>query len=201
MATNTVGQTLSFLTDAGHLLAATVPQASAYLLSRRNELMFEHEMPLSDQQRQRVCTCCGHIMLLGQGSLLQVKAEKRVSKKPSSTRGAKARSQPRSSGPTKAIACAHCGRQTEVKLPPPAPISRRRAKVAQVSKASGPGVSSSLLGGPQQTASQRASANASSKKRAKSRKAGLLAMLDQSNAARGARPGLGLSLADFMEKK
>lgn len=193
--------TLQFLTDAGHLLAATVPEISAYLLTRRNELMFEHEMPLSDKQREHVCTCCGHIMALGQGSVLQIKAETRAGTKPKSARAAKARQQPRSAGPTKVITCAHCCRSIHIKLPPPVPIIRNRAKTARVTKSLGSGVSSPAPGAPQDAFSQKPTANASSKKRAKSRKAGLQALLDQSNAARSSRPGLGLSLADFMEKK
>ncbi|KAK4152037.1 zinc finger protein [Chaetomidium leptoderma] len=123
--------TLQFLTDAGHLLATTAPETSAYLMNRRSDLMFEHEMPLSDKQRQHVCSCCGSIMLLGKGSHLQVKAEKRASKNSRSSRGPKTRRK-LSSGPTKVIACGRCGSRTEVKLPTPNPILRRRLKMSEL---------------------------------------------------------------------
>jgi hypothetical protein len=205
MTSNEATATLRFLTDAGHLLAGAVPETSAYLLRRRNELMFEHEMPLSDRQRQNVCGCCGHIVLLGLGSELQVEAGKRTGKGPRSTRGLKvnkARGKPLQtrSGPTKAITCGHCGRFTKVELPAPAPITRHKVKAGKPPKASGPGVNLSLSSASQEPPSQKSSANASSKKRAKSRKAGLQALLNQSNAARNTGPGLGLSLADFMQK-
>ncbi|KAK4241375.1 putative UPF0587 protein [Achaetomium macrosporum] len=205
MTTNEVTTTLRFLTDAGHLLAGTAPETSAYLMRRRNELMFEHEMPLPDKQRQHVCGCCGHIMLLGLGSDLQVEAGKRTGKRSRLTRlkANKARGNPLQTrpGPTKAISCGHCGGLTKVELPAPVPIIRHQVKKGgKIPKASGAGVNSHSLSASQEPPSQKSSANASSKKRAKSRKAGLQALLNQSNAARNTGPGLGLSLADFMQK-
>ena len=201
MALNEQTTTLSFLTDAAHLLATTAPETSAYLMSRRNALMFEHEMPLSDKQRQHVCSCCGLIMLPGNGSCLQVKSGIKPSRKHKS-RSIRSTGAPHNPGPTKAITCGHCGRLTNVKLPAPAPISRRKVKVEKVTKtlgASSP--SATAQAQARETASQKASSNANSKKRAKSRKAGLQALLDQSSASRNSRPGgLGLSLADFMAK-
>ncbi len=206
MASNELtAATLRFLTDAGHLLAASAPETSAYVMSQRNALMFEHEMPLSDKHRQHVCGCCGHIMLFGNGSHLQVRPGKRPNTKPRSAaqrskgKDAKRLDPETTSGPTKAITCGHCGRLTEVELPAPGPISRRKVKMEKgIAKPSGqraaPGSSSAAPEMP----SQKATSNASSKKRAKSRKAGLQALLDQSSAS---RPGPGLSLADFMAKK
>lgn len=198
---------LRFLTDAGHLLATSAPETSAYLMSRRNDLMFAHEIPQSDRQRQHVCSCCGHIMLYGQGSSLEInpgKKANRVSRSARRWKGSDAktlRPEPRS-GPTKIMTCGHCGRQTKLTLPPPAPISRRKARGQTGPRVSGPGEASSVSSNtPKETLMPRASANASSKKRAKSRKAGLQALLNQSNAARNSMPGLGLSLADFMDKK
>jgi hypothetical protein len=201
MAHNEQTTTLSFLTDAAHLLATTAPETSAYLMSRRNDLMFEYEMPpLSDKQRHHVCSCCGHIMLLGKGSRLQVKSEIRPSRK-NKSRSIGSTGAPHNPGPTKAITCGYCGRLTNIKLPAPAPISRRKVKVEKVIKTLGASGPSQARAQAQETASQKASSNASSKKRAKSRKAGLQALLDQSNASRNSRPGgLGLSLADFMAK-
>lgn len=194
--------TLRFVTEAGHLLATTAPETSAYVMSRRNDLMFEHEIPLSDKERQHVCTSCGHIMLFGQDSDLQFSSRKRPTMKPRSVPGSKGKATrlpgpQASSGPTKAITCGHCNRLTEVRLPAPARISRQKVKVVKSTKAPGIGVGASLSSAAQEPPSQKATSNASSKKRAKSRKAGLQALLNQSSAS---RPGLGLSLADFMQK-
>jgi hypothetical protein len=196
---------LSFLSDAGHLLAITAPETSAYLMSRRNDLMFEHELTLSDKHRQHICSCCGHIMLLGQGSELQVKAEQTNSQKsrPSQKLKGNGQGKPRpqtSLGPMKVFTCGHCGRLTNIKLPAPPSITRRKAKADKVDKPSGLGVGASLFGTAQETTSQKITSNASSKKRAKSRKAGLQALLSQSSASRNSGPGLGLSLADFMQR-
>ncbi|KAL2260771.1 hypothetical protein VTK26DRAFT_5125 [Humicola hyalothermophila] len=213
MDTNKTGSsgvtaTLRFLTDAGHLLATTAPETSAYLMSQRNDLMFEHEIPLSNKDREHVCSCCGHIMLPGKGSNLQVSPEKRpkLSKRALVRRleGKEAKMpapRPRQSGPTKAVICGHCSKRTEIALPAPAPISRRKVEMAKSGRASAPGGGSSLtqtIAAGEPTSQQpKASANASSKRRAKSRKAGLQALLSQSGTP---KPGLGLSLADFMER-
>ncbi|KAK3683758.1 hypothetical protein B0T22DRAFT_483577 [Podospora appendiculata] len=210
MASVDISPTLKFLTDAGHLLVTTAPEISAFLMSQRNGLMFENELPpLSDFQRQHVCTCCGHIMILGHGSSLTIKPKQAAIRKTHRAaqhrRGKETREATPSSGPTKQFACGHCGRLTEIKLPAPSRISRRKAKSQKAAQATGataattsaaPVAPSSLA----QFASQdapRPNANASSKKRAKSRKAGLQALLEQKSASRS---GLGLSLSDFMQK-
>ncbi|KAL2169309.1 hypothetical protein VTG60DRAFT_6243 [Thermothelomyces hinnuleus] len=198
---------ISFLNDAGHLLAATCPEVSAYLMSKRNDLLFEHEQALSDKQRQHVCSCCGHIMLLGRGDVLQVKAAggQKASRKPRMVQGVndKDKGTPRKlhlqsgRGPVKTITCGLCGRLTNIQLPAPSPIQRRKLMVEKGAKIKGLGTTDKA----QETQpSQKTASNASSKKRAKSRKAGLQALLDQSSASRNSKPGLGLSLADFLQK-
>ncbi|KAH6623032.1 hypothetical protein F5144DRAFT_350128 [Chaetomium tenue] len=196
---------LGFLSDAGHLLATTAPETSAYLMSRRNDLVIEHELTLSDKHRQHICSCCGHIMLLGQGSQLQVKAEQKASQKSRSSQRLKGKGPPKprpqtSLGPMKVVTCGHCGSLTNVKLPAPSPITRRKARAEKVALASKLGTSTPLSSTAQETTSQKTTSNASSKKRAKSRKAGLQTLLSQSSAARNSGPGLGLSLADFMQR-
>ncbi|KAK3315088.1 hypothetical protein B0H66DRAFT_333153 [Apodospora peruviana] len=198
MSSTELTSTLDFLTDAGHLLATTAPEVSAFLMSRRNNILFENELPQS--QRQHVCTCCGHIMIMGQGSSLKVEHRKAMQRNPRLSKGKEHQSDtsPRS-GPAKMITCGHCGRLTKTKLPAPAPISRRKIKAQEpinsaIPKQQLPGMAQT----PQEAPSQKANSNANSKKRAKSRKAGLQALLDQNNATQGTRPGLSLSL--FMKK-
>ncbi|KAL1843646.1 hypothetical protein VTJ49DRAFT_628 [Mycothermus thermophilus] len=194
--------TLSFLTDAAHLLAATSPETSAYLMHQRNDLMFAHEMPLSDKQRQQVCTSCGNILLLGTDSQMEIRSEKRPR---NNKRPGAATVKPRM-GPTKIITCSHCSRVTNVQLPTPPPVSRPKVKKNKVAEkmpgraglAAATAPPLSKITETESTQPKPTSSSASSKKRAKSRKAGLQALLSQSSSS---RPGLGLSLADFLDKK
>ncbi|KAK0747689.1 hypothetical protein B0T21DRAFT_406287 [Apiosordaria backusii] len=208
MATVDPSPALKFLTDAGHLLALTAPETSAYILRQRNDLMFEHEIALPEVHRQHVCTACGHILAFGEDSSLTFKRDKKVLARkkqptpPASKVEKGKRREPRSSGPTKRIECGHCSSQIEIKLPAPAPIARRTVKPAhKIFKAAALGATPSLpkASGSLEatTSSQKPTSNANSKKRAKSRKAGLQALLEQS---KNSRPSPGLSLADFMSK-
>lgn len=202
MASNELSQTLGFLADAAHLLATTAPETSAFLMRKRDALVFENEIPRSEAQRQHVCSCCGHIMVLGRGSILTVDSGKRSSAKGASSQVGQHhwKRENHQSGPTKIIKCGHCQKVTKVKFSAPAQISRHKIK----GKASKPApaaasASASAVARPSQEEPLKSTANASSKKRAKSRKAGgLQALLEQSKASKGT--GLGLSLADFMQK-
>ncbi|KAK4250086.1 putative UPF0587 protein [Corynascus novoguineensis] len=212
MATNKVvsgdmASAISFLNDAAHLMATTSPESSAYLMSQRSDLLFEHELTLSDKQRQHVCSCCGHIMCFGQGDDLQVKSEKRASQNPRSARRLNGRGNPprpqlqARPGPVKTITCGFCGRLTNIQLPAPSPIHQRRVNAEKITRASERGVAKAgMPSTAQEVVFQKTASNASSKKRAKSRKAGLQALLSQSSTSRDSNAGLGLSLADFLQK-
>lgn len=201
---------MNFLSDAAHLLFQTAPQTSAFLMSRRNELLVENDIPISDAQRQHVCSSCGHIMIPGgqqkqqdtlkieTGKALRSKGKRRLlssrAQQTSSTPAAPpsdSRAMP--AGISKILTCGSCSRKTKIKLDGPKRISRTR-KAAQQSKVS----DERKL----QTAAEpvKSSANASSKKRAKNRKAGLQALLDQKKGSGSSSSGFGLSLSDFMRK-
>jgi len=202
--TNTMSSTeftaaLNFLTDAGHLLATAAPETSAFLMRQRGALMFENDLLQSDIQRQHVCSCCGHIMVPGNGSTLKIENKKGLEKRSRPVRRPKKRRQDAAppSGPTKVLTCGHCGTLTRISLPPPTPISRRKMKKEETTAGSSTLAQTTSLDTPPQ---QVATANSNSKRRAKSRKAGLQALLDQKHTAQNSRPGLGLSLADFMKK-
>ncbi|KAK0706507.1 hypothetical protein B0T26DRAFT_656040 [Lasiosphaeria miniovina] len=206
MSSDDLSAALKFLSDAGHLLASASPEISASIMSHRNSLMFENELAQPDTERQRVCGCCGYIMILGHGSSLDMRHEKAAKTKLRSLAGGKrkeARVQEPRFGPTKVLTCGHCGRLTEVKLPAPRRIARRTARTPKAGK---PGPPLSTSAPPQLQPVQdiapslKSNANANSKKRAKTRKAGLQALLDQASSSRNSKLGLGLSLADFMEK-
>ncbi|KAK0741016.1 hypothetical protein B0T18DRAFT_332432 [Schizothecium vesticola] len=211
MAFNDVNPTLRYLTDAGNLLANMSPETSAFVMRQRDSLMFENELTQPESQRQNVCTCCGHILVPGcGGSALIFKSEKRVPKKAQSTghRGQEepADTKPRA-GPTKVLTCGHCGRLTETKFPAPGPISRRAMRAGRVVKTQAqthaqvpaPATNARSTIEPAREPVQKPTASGNSKKRAKSRKAGLQALLERSSASRSGL-GLGLSLSSFMQK-
>ncbi|KAI1826847.1 hypothetical protein F4861DRAFT_17652 [Xylaria intraflava] len=214
MAADPLPATLGFLTDAAHLLISTSPETSAHLISQRNSLMFNNDLDQPDVQRQHACGCCGHIMIAGRGDLLKIGNNKTTRKKKRSsgtrktaTASSKVSLPPRR-GCRKILTCGKCGRYTKIHLPPPASIPKRRFKQtsrtttntgatqptsATLSKTSG------LPIGAASSEPAKTSANASSKKRAKNRKQGLQALLQQSSSSKS-QAGLGLSLADFMQK-
>lgn len=214
MATDTLAPTLGFLTDAAHLLAKTSPEISGHLMTERNSLMFNHDLQQSDIQRQHVCGSCGHIMIPGQGSKLKLETDKALRRKMTrkktdrSTTTTEAEMKP-GHKTRKRFECKMCGRCTIIAIPPAAPISRSRPKLP--TKTSGAQANGRSSIPADTTASQiervslepakTPSANASSKKRAKSRKQGLQALLQQSQSNNSTpQGGLGLSLSDFLKK-
>ncbi|KAI8724659.1 hypothetical protein NCS52_00035500 [Fusarium sp. LHS14.1] len=176
--------TVDFLTDAAHLLRMTAPETSAHLMSVRGQLLFQQGIPSSDIQRQHVCGRCGLIMIPGRGSTLKVDARKAIRRKAEgakSTESTPEISQP--SGPCKVFHCNSCQQDTKISLPPPGPATRRKAAIqSKVKKAVAP-------------EPLKPTANASSKKRAKNRKAGLQALLS-GQKQQTANP---LSLSHFMK--
>lgn len=180
-----------FLGDAAHLLAITSPETSAFLMSRRNELLVENDIAIPDAQRQCVCSCCGHVMVLGHDSTLRIETNRALRSKTKSRQHQEQHTPP--GGISKIATCGRCGRDCNVKLNGPGRISRHK-KVAQ--SAITEHAKQSRLSEP-----AKPSANASSKKRAKNRKAGLQALLDQKQGSTtSSSPGFGLSLSDFMKK-
>jgi len=178
---------LGFLTDAAHLLAKTAPETSAYLMSCRTGLMARNDVPLPEAQRQHLCTSCGHILIPGQQDAIRYETQKALRVKKKRQKTAKDARPPRQEaggqGPRRIISCGTCGVDTIIKMSAPDPISRKPLKVVAATSV------------PEQ---KPATANASSKKRAKSRKAGLVALLQNQATASTTRPSL--SLADFMKK-
>ncbi|KAI0534789.1 hypothetical protein GGR58DRAFT_515871 [Xylaria digitata] len=225
MAADPLPATLSFLTDAAHLLVSASPETSAHLMSQRNALMFNNDLNQSDVQRQHVCGCCGHIMIAGWGDVLKMDSSKTArnkrragGKQKDKQDKQKAKVPPRG-GCRKTLTCSKCGRYTPIILPPPArhpkrrpgQISRSTSMKASVAGATSTSISASAsasatvsraASAPMVVASSseftKVSANASSKKRAKNRKQGLQALLQQSSSSKS-QAGLGLSLADFMQ--
>ncbi|UNI20268.1 hypothetical protein JDV02_006371 [Purpureocillium takamizusanense] len=183
---------LDFLNDAAHLLRDTAPDASAHLMRHRADLMLHNNLDQHELQRQHVCSACGHIMVPGLAETtlrLQRPNAHRQEKKKRSTGEARSRAKEPAAvqGPSKELTCGRCHRITRVSLGQrPAAVRGRVAKPSAAKQTEKP---------PVTAASFKASANASSKKRAKNRKGGLQALL-----ASQQKPTPSLSLADFMKK-
>jgi len=202
MATDPLPATLSFLTDAAHLLLPMAPETSAHLMSRRNSLMFNNDINQSDVHRQHTCGCCGHIMIAGQGDRLKMKSNIIGRRKKGPGAKQKGKEVPPTKGCQKTFMCSKCSRYTKINFDAPTRTPRRRFK-QQASKAISsmddvPSKPISLPTIAPSEPSNKLTANASSKKRAKNRKQGLQALLQQSSNSKP-QGGMGLSLADFMQ--
>ncbi|SPN98554.1 uncharacterized protein DNG_01600 [Cephalotrichum gorgonifer] len=196
---------LNYLTDSAHLLARTVPDASAYLMTRRHALTSQHDISISDVEKQHVCIACGSILIPGCNSLLKIESDKALRRQRQRRRALGSRPKQQQDGKgkpkadekvgrtgiTKTMSCNRCARTTTVQLPPPPVIGRsKRRKTAEAAK---PAAMEAA------TDSRKPSANAVSKKRAKNRKAGLQALLAESKAS-ASKSSSGLTLANFMKR-
>ncbi|KAL0941122.1 RNAse P Rpr2/Rpp21/SNM1 subunit domain-containing protein [Colletotrichum truncatum] len=190
MDASTLPTHLNFLNDAAHLLRAAAPETSAYLMGHHNELMFLNDIEQSDTRRQHVCGACGHIMIPGQGTTLKMETERALKKKRRGvkTEGSKATEPQQRSGMRKVFTCGNCTHTTKISFPPPPPAVRRRVKAESLPSKIHQNVATIEQ-------AKLPTANSSSKKRAKNRKAGLQALLSQSKTSSSG--GRSLSLADF----
>ncbi|KAK7427516.1 hypothetical protein QQZ08_005958 [Neonectria magnoliae] len=189
MALEDLPGTVDYLTNAAHLLRLTAPETSAHLISHRRQLLGEHGVPPSDTQLQRACGGCGLIAISPWGRTAKTKTSRASRRK---TKGSTSRSaaidtrssskSPKTTSKHRILHCVNCQRDTRITLPPPGPAIRPRTRApASMKKPVAPDA-------PKPTA------NASSKKRAKNRKAGLQALL--SGQQQTANP---LSLSHFMK--
>lgn len=156
-------------------------------MRQRNDLLFEHDIPPSQVQRQNVCGACGQIMVAGDGTAIKLEARKTPNRKQRHQQPKKTQSSDEPTGPVKTITCGRCSRITKTSISAPEPITRRKG-ISKQTHDKMPSLNSSkpLL-----------TANANSKKRAKNRKAGLQALLSGQQQRQTANP---LTLGDFMRK-
>ena len=186
MASDQSSLTTDFLNDAAHLLRQSLPETSAHLMSERAQVLAKRGILPSDTERQHVCVACGHIMVPGQHTQLSLEARKMKRKRKNDRKGPEPAPAPATAatGPQMLITCGHCSSDTRVALPAPGQAFRRKSnkKAAAAPK-------------PEIQEKTAPSANASSKKRAKNRKAGLQALLSSQK-----QPSSSLSLANFMQK-
>ncbi|RGP67989.1 hypothetical protein FLONG3_8324 [Fusarium longipes] len=176
--------TIGFLTDAAHLLRMTAPETSAHLMSHRGNLLSQYGVSSSDVQRQHVCGGCGIIMIPGKEAILKLQARKNMRAKTKGKKsGLKSTPKDNTEAPFKTLHCDNCQRETKITLTAPGPAVRRKTAQNKVKKTSAP------------VEPSKQNSNATSKKRAKNRKAGLQALLS-GQKQQAANP---LSLSHFMK--
>jgi hypothetical protein len=191
MAIEDLPGTAEYLTNAAHLLRMTAPETSAHLMSYRNQLLYEHKASQTDIQQQRACGGCGNIHIPPiDWKTIKHEPGKSLRKR---TRASVASSRLGLSAPTsksamttetyRILRCDRCERETKIALGPPGQAVRLKAKApAKIKK-------------PVAPETLKSTANATSKKRAKNRKAGLQALLS-GQQKQASNP---LSLANFMK--
>lgn len=178
---------ISYLTDAAHLMRESAPETSAHLMRQRGDLLIQGDLRPSDAQKQRSCGTCGNIIVPGDGSSIRLQRLPLPAKRKRQNTTTKRESKQPARTVSKWVTCGRCGKASAFQIGEPPKAARGKPKKA--SKQEEP---------PNKTtdpSTPKASANASSKKRAKSRKTGLSALL----AANQRQKPRSLSLSDFMQ--
>ncbi|KAL8761562.1 MAG: hypothetical protein Q9184_002327 [Pyrenodesmia sp. 2 TL-2023] len=192
---------LRFLDSSARLMNEHSPATSAYLLHERNVVAQKHEKALTKAQLKDICKACGTILIPGVTSKEEFSDHAAKRKRKNSEVIA-----PQSEPPEKhsLIKCLACHRVTVA--PAAAPQRQGPAKAASSTGLISQSHDAMAKSEPQSDIAKirtekPASANASSKKRAKARKhGGLQALLEKSKGAGSQLGGSGLDLMDFMKK-
>ncbi|OBT78975.1 hypothetical protein VF21_02401 [Pseudogymnoascus sp. 05NY08] len=190
---------LKYLTGAAHLMAFSAPGSSSHLMSRCNLLMFSNDINQSDTHGRHVCGACGNIMTPGWTSTVR----NEVQRPPNSRQTRKRKASAITQAPERSMVytCDRCKRETRHIITTTAlpRITPRRAEQSNLAPEEAP---ERLTSTPQSQAGTPTmpSANASSRKRAKSRKQGGLQALLAKNkeASQSSSGGFGLDLLDLM---
>jgi RNase P subunit RPR2 len=189
---------LQFLKDAAHLLHVQSPTTAAVLGSQYDKLLVDRNLDLEasqkewDAHRRDICGACGNLLIPGLSC--------QVSQETTTSEGNKGRKAKKPKGDVqKAMVhtCSRCDTRTiqPIPAPPPARFHKRGSGISKSQSQHSSNAKATIL---QDDAAPK-SANASSKKRAKTRKqGGLQALVDKSknNSRKG---DFGLDLMDFIK--
>lgn len=204
MASPAISARLKYLNDSAHLLAMSAPATSAYLMSRCHRLMFDNDLDQTSAQKRHVCGACGNIMILGWTSTIQLEAVRARKGKHNATCTLRRPSNEKVK--TIVYTCELCNRQTRQSINTTIPKASQTQNIIPRPKASQIATPVKVLSSDTYPATRTpgsASANASSRKRAKIRKqSGLQALLAKNKEldTRGSAGGFGLDLLDLMKK-
>lgn len=177
MDSSDISARLRFLNDASHLLAATAPTTSRYLMLRCNSLFFDNDIVQTNSGRRKTCGACGSIAIVGWEASIDLERKRKK----------------RSKDISKALVykCEVCNMETRFALDP-APKTTNRPGTSSKSmsqiKAHNPIESSDTVPGPK-----------TAKKRSKSAKQGGLKALLQKKKESAATAS-GFDLMDFMKR-
>ncbi|KAI4172063.1 MAG: hypothetical protein LQ343_003810 [Gyalolechia ehrenbergii] len=187
---------IKFLENSAHLLRGTVPETSAHLMQQRNVVAEESDKSLNKAQLKDICRACGVILV--SGSISKVSVAEKVGKKKRTFVP-----EPEAFEEQSKIECLSCHRVTVTSMQQLQENMRVVAKPVPLAKPSSIALSETIPSSDSRTEEmgKPASANASSKKRARARKqGGLQALLEKSKGTDSSSGVLGLDLMDFMKE-
>ncbi|CAD6500740.1 BgTH12-06447 [Blumeria graminis f. sp. triticale] len=195
MDTSNITTHLRYLTESSHLLALSAPEVSRFLMNKCNKLSLKYEKDLKIPQVPKSCNACGAIIILGWGGTISLESTNinQMGKKANS----KKRHQKKAGENSKTLVyeCKACHGKTRETL-------RNRPKIkfqSNVGKFSCANMSAStenqnIIG----QLSTHGTQSLSSKRRRKSKKNTLEALLAE---RKDAKPkSVGFDLMDFMKK-
>jgi len=185
MASPDLAARLRFLNEAAHLLAVPAPETSRHLMSKHNALVHDHNLD-TPEQRPTSCGACGAIMVPGWEGRLEM-ASNGVVKRQNGKGGKPLKTGVSRDPKAMVYTCDSCGRTTQLPLDLPAkPTRNTLSSLAQKSTKA-----------PEKAV---AAAPSNVKKRAKSKKGGLAAILAKQKESQSQSTSFGLNLMDFMKK-
>ncbi|KAL1959137.1 hypothetical protein VTO42DRAFT_2924 [Malbranchea cinnamomea] len=203
---------LDFLKNSAQALHADSPSTAAYLLATHSQLIIDQGKALTPNQTRQFCPACGSIRLPGWTSTVFTTQKKRKKDRRSGKTADATEPSSRSPGSRIVYRCLRCDRHVIQPLQKPtrftnkqpqntvtsSSISQTTLSPTPASPIAPPAVQSSLSN---LTDEKKRSENASSKRRAKSRKnQGLLAMLAANKQeSRSHTPSASLDLLDFLQ--
>jgi ribonuclease MRP protein subunit SNM1 len=190
---------LKYLNDSAHFLATTTTSTSAYLQSQCHSLISDNDIDQMESSRRYTCGACGNLNIVGWTSTIQLNIPR---KKQNARRRAKVE-RPLNQAKDILYKCELCGRVTQQHIPKmPGKTTRACISGSRTQDVQNPANPSTPLPAISQATLGAASANVSSRKRAKIRKhGGLQALLAKSKeeASRGSSGSFGLDLLDLMK--
>ena len=193
---------LKFLAASAQLYSSTAPATSAHLMLECKAVATANNIVLKESESKQACSACGTILVPG-WSLRTTIVDSRRSKKFRSKSGKEDHSFPREAQKLVLSECLVCHRLKRT----PLMCSSRHNDGGRANFESHPASSTSAqtvaetgVTNPKTQGIERASANLSSKRRAKSRKSdSLQALLEKSRAIEATSSGVGLDLMDMMK--
>jgi ribonuclease MRP protein subunit SNM1 len=201
MASEALSARLRYMSDAAHLLATIEPTTSAYLMSQCHDVMFDNDLEPTDTHKRQACGACGNIIVPGRSGTIRKEVAGLVGKERPG-RSNHRRTDVKHQARAMVYTCASCSRTTRFPLTNSIPTAiRKKSKHDSRSASLQASLTSSALHKTQPSVEVpiSTSVNASSKKRAKSRKqGGLQALLAKKNES-ASTGGFGLDLFDLMK--